>query len=115
MITPLNTPMTNLERRKQHYFEMFTDIFSEISDIDTSAEVMAEAMYEAIDTWITYHSDAVYRYELLHHKLSPICTRKHYDQEEQATEENSLDSDNYGGRRDRLPRRLDRPTGVESE
>ena len=115
MITPLNTPMTNLERRKQHYFEMFTDIFSEISDIDTSAEVMAEAMYEAIDTWITYHSDAVYRYELLHHKLTPNCTRKHYDEAEQGPAETKVDSDNYGGRRDRLPRRLDRQPELESE
>ena len=115
MITPLNTPMTDIERRKQHYFEMFTDIFSEISDIDTSAEVMAEAMYEAIDTWITYHSDAVYRYELLHHKLSPKCERKHYDQEEQGPVETKVDSDSYGGRRDRLPRRLDRQSELESE
>jgi len=107
--------MTSDEFTKKRYVDFFADIFCEIGDIGTSASLMAESIHEAIETWITYHDDAIYRYELLTHKLSPICTLKHYEQQEQGSVEKNVDSDGYGGRRDRLPRRIDKTTELESE
>ena len=74
---------------KEFYKKLFDDIFTDLSDDNCDPEVIAQAMSDSITEAIDYHYDAVYRYQLLQHKLFPSTMGKEKElvdeEEKQAT------------------------------
>ena len=56
---------------KEFYKRLFDDIFTDLSDERCDPEVVAQALLDSITEAIDYHYDAVYRYQLIQHKLFP--------------------------------------------
>ena len=51
---------------KEYYIRQFSDIICEVGDEDCEDHPMLiEAFQEAIDRWLTYHRDALNRFEQL--------------------------------------------------
>ena len=55
---------------KAYYRDLFADIVGDVGDEGSpNAEIMIEAFQEAIDDWLTYHSEAAGRFSQMR-KLS---------------------------------------------
>jgi hypothetical protein len=67
---------------KEFYKRLFDDILTELSDDNCDPEVIAQALFDSITESIDYHYDAVYRYQLLQHKLFPSTMAKEKELED---------------------------------
>ena len=67
---------------KEFYKRLFDDIFIELSDDKCDPEVIAQALLDSITEAIDYHYDAVYRYQLIQHKLFPSTMSEEKDLED---------------------------------
>lgn len=75
---------------KEFYKRLFDDIFTDLSDDNCDPEVIAQALFDSITEAIDYHYDAIYRYQLIQHKLFPSTMAEQKElvdkEEDQATD-----------------------------
>ena len=60
---------TRMADLKQHYINMFGDVFAEAQVDDIHQEAVIEAFLTSLDDWLLYHVESAQRYKLMRERV----------------------------------------------